>query len=179
MPPFAMNRLLNGVLARLVLVAPGGYGLRPRIQRWRGAKIGPQVWISQGVYIDEIYPEAITIGANSTIGLRASIFAHFHWGRRRETAGYKPVVIENDVFLGPHCLVLPGVRIGAGAVIRAGSVVTRNVPPHVFWGDPLGGPLARITVPLGPDSPYEDFVRGLRPIRPPANEEGTPPGDSP
>lgn len=160
-----MNRVLNGVLARFALMLPGGYSLRPRLHRWRGAKIGSNVWISQGVYIDEIYPEAITIGNNCTVGLRASIFAHFHWGRRRETEGHKQVLIGEDVFIGPHCVVLPGIRIGDGAVIRAGSVVTRNVPPRVFWGDPMGGPIARITVPLGPDSPYDDFVRGLRPIR--------------
>jgi len=73
------------------------------------------------------------------------------------------VVIEKNVFLGPHCVVLPGVTIGEGSVIKAGSVISRNIPPHVFWGDPGGRALARITVPLGPDSPYEDFVRGLRP----------------
>lgn len=159
-----MNRILSGLLARIALVAPGGYSLRPGLQRFRGVKIGLRVWISQGVYIDEIYPEAVTIEEGCTIGLRASILAHFHWGERRASAGYKPVVIEKNVFLGPHCVVLPGIRIGEGSVIKAGSVVARNVPPRVFWGEPAGGPLARITVPLGPDSPYEDFVRGLRPL---------------
>jgi len=141
----------------------------------RGAKIAEGVWISQGVYIDEIYPEAITIEAGCTIGLRASILAHFHWGERRATAGYKPVVIEKNVFLGPHCVVLPGIRIGEGSVIKAGTVVSRNVPPRVFWGEATGTPLARITVPLGPDSPYDDFVRGLRPILPPRKQSAVDP----
>lgn len=172
-----MNRVLSGLFARIALIAPGGYSLRPHLHRLRGARIAQGVWISQGVYIDEIYPEAVTIEEGCTIGLRASIVAHFHWGGKRASAGYKPVVIEKNVFLGPHCVVLPGIRIGEGSVIKAGSVVARNVPPRVFWGEAAGGPLARITVPLGADHPYEDFVRGLRPIAPrekrPAESRGS------
>jgi lipopolysaccharide O-acetyltransferase len=42
-----------------------------------------------------------------------------------------PVVIENDAWLGEHVCVLPGVTIGRGAVVGAGSVVTRDVPEYV------------------------------------------------
>ena len=157
-----MKRLIKGTFGRLALFLPGGYSLRPALQRLHGVKMGNRVWISQWVYLDQLYPEAITIGDNSTIGLRTSIFAHFHWGPRRQANGAKKVVIGANVFVGPHCVILPGVRIGAGAVIKAGTVVTRNVPPNIFFGDSPGRPLARITIPLGPDSPYEDFVRGLR-----------------
>ena len=41
----------------------------------------------------------------------------------------KPVVIEDDVWLGTRVIVLPGVRIGRGSVIGAGSVVTKDIPP--------------------------------------------------
>jgi len=159
-----MNRLFNGLLARIAQFAPGGYSLRPSLHRLRGVRIGEHCWISQNVYIDELYPEAVTIGDNCTIGLRTSIFAHFHWGGRQPKGGGKPVLIGSNVFIGPHCAILPGVRIGEGSVIRAGTVVARNIPPRMFWGASNGGPIARITVPLGPNSPYEDFVRGLKPI---------------
>jgi acetyltransferase-like isoleucine patch superfamily enzyme len=172
-----MNRLLNGIFARLAQLAPGGYTLRPALHRWRGANIGKQCWISQSVYIDELYPEAVTIGDNCTIGLRTSIFAHFHWGQRRATGGGKPVTIGNNVFIGPHCVILPGVRIGEGSVIRAGTTVTRSIPPRMFWGAPGSGPIARITIPLGPDSPYEDFVRGLKPISLPPKTPASSSGD--
>jgi tetrahydrodipicolinate N-succinyltransferase len=74
------------------------------------------------------------------------------------------VVIENNVFVGPHCVILPGVRIGEGAVIKAGSVLTKNVPSHVFWGEPGGRPLADVNVPLTPDNDFNEFVKGLRPL---------------
>jgi acetyltransferase-like isoleucine patch superfamily enzyme len=40
----------------------------------------------------------------------------------------KPVIIENNVWIGSAAIILPGVHIGSGAVIGAGAVVTRDVP---------------------------------------------------
>lgn len=162
--------ILKRLIGRLAFVLPGGDSLRPLIHRWRGVRMGKNVWIAQYVYLDEIYPEAITIGENCTIGLRTSVFSHFHWGPRRDGAGFKPVTLADNVFVGPHCVILPGVHIGEGAVIKAGSVVTRNVPPGVFWGRADDGPLAAATVPLTSQSSYEAFMRGLRPLKRTARE---------
>jgi carbonic anhydrase/acetyltransferase-like protein (isoleucine patch superfamily) len=160
-----MGHPLRWLLAKLAFIFPGGATVRPTLHRWRGVRIGRNVWIAPYVYLDELYPEGVRIGDNCTIGLRTSVFSHFHWGSRPTSGGFKPVVIEDDVFIGPHCVVLPGVLIGQGSVIRAGSVVTRNVPPGVFWSDAGGGPLMTATVPLTPRYSYEEFVRGLRPLR--------------
>lgn len=46
----------------------------------------------------------------------------------------KPIVIEDCVWIGANCLVLPGVRIGYGSVIAAGSVVVKDIPPMVVAG---------------------------------------------
>jgi len=51
--------------------------------------------------------------------------------RRRQEFG-KPVEIGSDVWVGGGAIILPGVRIGARAVIGAGSVVTRDIPENVF-----------------------------------------------
>jgi len=49
-------------------------------------------------------------------------------GRPRPPIAMEPVIIEDDVWIGPNATILKGVRIGEGAWIEAGSLVTRNVP---------------------------------------------------
>lgn len=51
------------------------------------------------------------------------------------------VVIEDDVWIGARAMVMPGVRIGRGAVIAAGAVVTRNVRPYQIVGGVPARPL--------------------------------------
>lgn len=48
-----------------------------------------------------------------------------------------PIEIQDNVFIGAHCIVLKGVTIGQGSVIGAGSVVTKSVPEREVWaGNP-------------------------------------------
>jgi len=53
------------------------------------------------------------------------------------------IVIEDDVWLGSAAIVTDGVRIGQGAVIAAGAVVTKDVPPHTVAGACRPGSSAR------------------------------------
>lgn len=83
--------------------------------------------------------DRVTVGANCTI-----IDTDFHPldpAERRlhpNDAASAPVVIEDDVFIGMHSLVLKGVRLGQGCVIGAGSVITRDVPAGMIAaGSPL------------------------------------------
>ena len=51
-------------------------------------------------------------------------------GRTRPEIPKRPVIIEDDVWIGPNATILKGVRIGQGSFIEAGSLVTRDVPPR-------------------------------------------------
>ena len=145
------------MINKIALFAPGGGSVRPWLQKIRSVQIGNNVWISQFVHFDELYPEKISIGDNCTIGLRVSIFSHFHWGEKR-TSGYSaPVTISKEVFIGPHCGILPNVNIGEGSVIKAGTVVSRNVPAHTYWGTDSAGPLGEVTVPLTSKHTIDEF----------------------
>jgi acetyltransferase-like isoleucine patch superfamily enzyme len=159
-----VRSIVRLVLAWLAIWFPGGYVCRPALQRARGVRIGRNVWISQSVFFDDVYPEAITIGDNCTLGLRSAILCHVHPAARGQKGQPRPVVVGNNVFVGPHCVIMPGVRVGEGAVIKAGSVVNVDVPAGTFWGGSGGRPLARVTVPLTAATNYDDFVRGLKPI---------------
>lgn len=84
-----------------------------------------------------ILDEAIvTIGDNVFIGPNCGIYTinHALLSDQRNAGVMKaaPVTIGNDVWLAAEVKVLPGVTIGDGAVIGAGSVVTRDIPPRVL-----------------------------------------------
>jgi maltose O-acetyltransferase len=49
----------------------------------------------------------------------------------------EPVIIEDDVWVGANCVILPGVKLGKGCVVGAGSIVTKNIPSYcVAVGNP-------------------------------------------
>jgi acetyltransferase-like isoleucine patch superfamily enzyme len=58
-------------------------------------------------------------------------------GRPRPQISKRPVIIEDDVWIGPNAAILKGVRIGRGAFVEAGSLITRDVPPRArVMGNP-------------------------------------------
>ncbi len=79
---------------------------------------------------------SVTIGRNTLLGPGVHIYAASHpmsaIERRAELEFGKPVVIGDDVWLGGNSVVCPGVTIGSGSVVGAGSVVTRDIPAGVF-----------------------------------------------
>lgn len=75
----------------------------------------------------------ITIGSNVSISADTIILTADHDPQSPEFAGRsKPVVIKDRVFIGTRAMILPGVGIGEGAVVAAGSVVTRDVPAYTI-----------------------------------------------
>ena len=106
-------------------------GLRAAFHRLRGAKIARTAEIGYFVIIDNLYPEKVIIEDESTVSARTTILAH---DESKAYAGQGEEIvaetrIERGAFIGVHCVVLPGVTVGRGAIVGAGSVVTRDVPP--------------------------------------------------
>jgi acetyltransferase-like isoleucine patch superfamily enzyme len=119
--------LIYGGAVRCELVAnPGG-----------AIEIGDGVFLNAGVSISAHH--LVKIGNGCQIGNYALLMDNdYHRvGNLREAGASKPIILGNDVWLGAHVIVLKGVTIGDGAVIGAGSVVTRDVPPRaVAVGSP-------------------------------------------
>lgn len=83
----------------------------------------------------------VSIGDNVFIAPNVGIYTAGHpLDAERRNAGLEyayPIRIGNDVWIGGNVVILPGVSIGDGAVIGAGSVVTRDIPAHtVAVGNP-------------------------------------------
>lgn len=130
--------------------------LKAAFLRILGAEIGkkptfyPGVWITpaRNLFVGDNVDFAldvlittgggVTIGDRVLIGYRTQILSTNHNipNHRKPIFGSghnkKPVVIENDVWIGANCIILPGVTIGEGAVIAAGSVVTKSVLPFTI-----------------------------------------------
>lgn len=83
--------------------------------------------------------EPITIGKYVLIGAYCYITSANHQYQSRELPiglqGFigAPITIEDCVWLGTRVVVLPGVTIGEGAIVGAGSVVTKDIPPYEIW----------------------------------------------
>jgi maltose O-acetyltransferase len=78
----------------------------------------------------------VSIGSRTLFGPNVQIYTATHPLDADERASgleyAKPVTIGSDVWVGGSAVICPGVSIGDRAVIGAGSVVTRDIPPNVF-----------------------------------------------
>jgi len=127
-----------------------------------GMRVGDDVFIGTDVMIETAHPYLVRIGSHVQIGARTTIVAHQQG--EPVAAGAYSVEIGDNAYIGPGALLLPHVRIGDGAVVHAGSVVTRSVAPMTMVRGNPATPIARCGVPLRGDTALRTFYRALRPL---------------
>jgi len=127
-------------------------GLRLAFYRAMGISIGHGVFVGLDTWLDDQFPELIVIEDDVVISFRVTVVVHDD-ARRMDAilpgqadGTVAPVTLKRGCYLGAGCLILPGVTIGERAVVGAGAVVTRDVPPGKIA---LGVP-ARVTRDIGP-----------------------------
>jgi len=108
--------------------------------------IGRNCSINYGVSIGAT--GSITVGNRVRIGPYTMIVdTDFHDPLKRDVRPKpRPVVLEDDVWIGAKACIMPGVRIGRGSIVGTGSVVTKDVPPFTV----VGGVPAKIIRSLDP-----------------------------
>jgi len=99
------------------------------LYRRLGMRLGKNVSVGLMAMMDIFYPQLISIGDNTIVGYNATILCHEF--RIKEFCTGK-VEIGANVLIGANSTILPGVRIGEGAQVGAGSLVNRDVPPGVL-----------------------------------------------
>lgn len=105
--------------------------------RPESAEIGDNVFLGEGFHISVAL--SLKIGDGVVAGPRLIIMGGDHdmtqIGKRLHQVregNNLPVVIEKDVWIGARVTILKGVTVGEGAVLGAGSVVTKDIPPYAI-----------------------------------------------
>jgi acetyltransferase-like isoleucine patch superfamily enzyme len=96
-----------------------------------GLKVGEQTSFALMVMLDVMFPEKISVGRNSVIGYNTTILAHEYLIKEYRLG---PVEIGSEVMIGANSTILPGVTIGDGAIVSAGTLVHKDVPSGAFVG---------------------------------------------
>lgn len=102
-----------------------------------GISVGVDSIIGEGAVLDGRAP--LRIGNHVDVATDVMIYNSQHNVESSNFAAVEeveraPVSIEDYVFIGPRSIILPGVTIGKGAVVGAGAVVTKDVPPYAIVG---------------------------------------------
>lgn len=113
------------------------------IMRGAGIEIkGQPLWIAPSVYLDNKEQGAITLGHRCVLSENVMLLTHdYSLDRYSEQMGIAPpemqygakssIRIGDYAFIGIRAIVMPGITIGTGAIVGAGSVVTKSVPDGV------------------------------------------------
>jgi acetyltransferase-like isoleucine patch superfamily enzyme len=104
----------------------------------KNVHLGNNIFINRGAIF--MAPVKISIGDNVLIGPYALFNTGSHIYASRSTLidnqghDYGEIIIEDDVWIGGHVCILPGVTVSKGAVVAAGAVVNKSVLPYTVVG---------------------------------------------
>lgn len=94
-------------------------------------KVGKRTSFALMVMPDVMFPEKISVGRNTVIGYNTTILAHEYLINEYRLG---EVVIGDEVLIGANSTILPGLTIGNGAIVSAGTLVHKDVPEGAFVG---------------------------------------------
>jgi 2,3,4,5-tetrahydropyridine-2-carboxylate N-succinyltransferase len=129
-----------------VRIVPGGSSIRAGAYVARGVVCMPPMYINAGAWVDEgtMVDSHALVGSCAQIGKRVHLSAAAQIGGVLEPVNASPVVIEDDVLVGGSCGVYEGTIVRRGAVLAAGTILTRGTP--VF--DLVNGTILRASADL-------------------------------
>lgn len=137
------------------IINSGGTVTAENCQFYSGVRmeIGPEasIHIGNGTYINRntliVSEERVTIGRDCKISWDVIIMDTDQHPLNSSATVKLPVTIEDKAWIGCRCTVLKGVTIGEGAIIAAGSVVTKDVPSYSIYGGVPARHLGDVTAP--------------------------------
>jgi 2,3,4,5-tetrahydropyridine-2-carboxylate N-succinyltransferase len=134
-------------------IVPGGTSVRAGVHLGAGVVVMPPSFVNVGAWIgeDTMVDSHVLVGSCAQVGARVHLSAGVTLGGVLEPAGARPVIVEDDAFVGAGSSLLEGVLVGAGAVIGAGVVLTGTSRLYDLVRDRIltGTPDAPLAVPAG------------------------------
>ena len=122
-----------------------------RVSGRKNLTIGNNTVINNGCRFDNRDP--IRLGNNVSVSYGTMIITRGHdINDPKFTHKGAEVIIEDYVFIGPRTIILPGVTVGKGAILGAGSIVTKNVEPFTIVA---GAPAKKIGDRKNTDPDYK------------------------
>lgn len=115
-----------------IRVVPGGSSVRQGAYLAPGVICMPPMYVNVGAYVDHatLIDSHALVGSCAQIGKRVHLSAAAQIGGVLEPVNASPVIIEDDVLVGGNCGVYEGTRVRSGAVLGAGTILTRATPVY-------------------------------------------------
>jgi 2,3,4,5-tetrahydropyridine-2-carboxylate N-succinyltransferase len=113
-----------------VRIVPGGSSVRAGAYLARGVVCMPPMYVNVGAWVDEgtMIDSHSLVGSCAQVGKRVHLSAAAQIGGVLEPVNAAPVIIEDDVLVGGNCGVYEGTIVRRGAVLAAGTILTRGTP---------------------------------------------------
>ena len=161
---FGLVRLKDHWFNNWSMRAPWG-GVRKWLQRKRGVKIGKNVHWGTHVVVDYPYPNFVVVEDGASISGNDYLLAHckplaYHDGCSESYVA--PVIVHKYAWIAVNVTILPGVEIGEGAIVSAGSVVSKDIPPFTVANGNPAKVVADIAELVRKNYAPEDFERLLQ-----------------
>lgn len=115
-----------------IRVVPGGSSVRQGAYLASGVICMPPMYVNVGAYVDQatLIDSHALVGSCAQIGKRVHLSAAAQIGGVLEPVNASPVIIEDDVLVGGNCGVYEGTQVRSGAVLGAGTILTRATPVY-------------------------------------------------
>ncbi len=115
-----------------IRVVPGGSSVRQGAYLAPGVICMPPMYVNVGAYVDEgtLIDSHALVGSCAQIGKRVHLSAAAQIGGVLEPVNASPVIVEDDVLVGGNCGVYEGTQVLRGAVLGAGTILTRATPVY-------------------------------------------------
>lgn len=115
-----------------IRVVPGGSSVRQGAYLAPGVICMPPMYVNVGAYVDQatLIDSHALVGSCAQIGKRVHLSAAAQIGGVLEPVNASPVIIEDDVLVGGNCGVYEGTQVRSGAVLGAGTILTRATPVY-------------------------------------------------